>query len=267
MPSNTVRDIFYTVLINADPSFQKYDYSFFSQDGVDHRLIALYCVQRITKGFSRAKYTSTRGWEEKFQSFVSTVIFRSHLGIGVAIAALTLAERMQSALLVKEHNFVTTIDDARRVFLVSYMIAAKIMFDNEYSLVWWKRVIDREYDCSDLAKMEVKFYETVAWDVKINEGEFLRCFKETMTWYQHFIEEHTLPASPLPTYQPARERRLPLAARYLSAELEGGQTIPMVDEEDEIRFSSMLGLPLPCTTTVRRAYWRGMISGLSRRVF
>lgn len=225
-------------------------------------------MQRITRGFTCARYTRTRGWEEKFQAFIASVIYRSQLGIGVAIAALTLAERMQNALLAKELNFITTIEDARRLFTISYIIAAKLMFDNEYSLVWWKKVLDREYDCSDLAKMEVKYYETVGWNVRIKEDEFLCCFKETMAWYQCFLEQHTLPASPLPTYQPTRERRLPQVARHLSAELEGMQVIPMMDEEDEVRLSRMMGLPLPCTATVKQTPWRivRMVSGLNRRV-
>lgn len=194
----------------------------------------MYCARSITKGFHNASYIRTSDWEEKLQAFVANLIYRSHLGVGVTVAALTLAQRYQKA---KTDIYTPVLDDARRVFLISYMIATKVMQDDEFTLLSWKRVIEREYDCSDLAKMEVMFYETVDWEVQIDEEEFHRCFQQTFDWYQNFIDEHTLPASPLPTYQPFRE---PLPANHIRSEL----------NDDEARISRAMGLPLPCTTAV-----------------
>jgi hypothetical protein len=180
--------------------------------------MALYCARAITNGFTSATFTNTRDWEEQLQTFISTVIYRSQLGLGVTIAGLTLSRRFQAA---SHPNVANTIDEARRVFLVGYMIAAKIMFDNDMSLVWWKRTLEREYDCSDLAKLEKKFYNTVSWNVQIDEDKFLQCLNEAFTWYEKFVEEHTLPSSPLPSYQPPQERRSRLPASCLSLELAG----------------------------------------------
>jgi hypothetical protein len=241
MTNNTVRyilDMSSSILI----LLQKYDYSFFSPDGIDHRLMALYCTRAITNGFTSAKYTNIRDWEVKLQAFISTVIYRSQLGLGVTIAGLTLSQRLQAASV---SNVANTIDDARRVFLVGYMIAAKIMFDDDMSLVWWKRTIEREYDCSDLAKMEKTFYKTVAWNVQIDGEEFYQCLNETFAWYERFIDEHTLPSSPLPTYQPLLEERR--SRRPVSClELEDGAQISLIG------VSGAEGLPLPCTAAIHQ---------------
>ena len=241
---------------------QQYDYSFFSPDGIDHRLVALYCARAVTDGFASAKYTNTRDWEEKLQAFISTVIYRSQLGLGVTIAGLTLSRRFQA---VSQPNVANTIDDARRVFLMGYMIAAKIMFDNDISLVWWKRTIEREYDCSDLVKLEKKFYRTVAWDVQIDGDEFLQNLNEAFTWYEDFIKEHTLPSSPLPTYQPHQERRSRLPASGLCLELADEAQIPVTDADG---LSNTAGLPLPCTAAVQKSRQglTGMVLRFSRRV-
>jgi hypothetical protein len=250
MTNNSVSDPFEISLILK--SLQQYDYSFFSPDGIDHQLMALYCARALTDGFTPARYTNTRDWEEKLQTFISTVIYRSQLGLGVTIAGLTLSQRFQSA---SEPNVANTIDDARRVFLIGYMTAAKIMFDNDISLVWWKRTIEREYDCSDLVKLEKKFYKTVAWDVQIDEDEFLRGLDEAFAWYEVFIKEHTLPSSPLPIYHPQQERKARLPASYLSLELADGAQMPVTGVSDAA------GLPLPCTAAVlkRRQGLTGMV--------
>ena len=208
--------------------------------------MALYCTRTITCGFTSAKYTTIQDWEEKLRTFIATIIYRSQLGIGVTIAGLTLSRRFQEDSL---SNVANTIDDARRVFLVGYMIAAKIMFDNDMSLAWWKWTIKREYDCSELAKLEKRFYNTVEWNVQINREEFLQCLDEAFTWYENFVEEHRLPASPLPTYQPLRQRSSRLPASSLSLELSDGIELPVADVD---RGSDAKGLPLPCTAVVQK---------------
>lgn len=202
--------------------------------------MSLYCTQEITKGFTLAKYTGIHDWEVTLQSFISTVIYRSRLGLGVTIAGLTLSRRFQTASL---SNIAHTTDDARRVFLAGYMIAAKLMVDHDLPLPWWKRTLEREYDCADLAKIEKQFYQTLSWNVLVDRGEFFQCLNDAFKWYETFIEDHTLPSSPFPAYLPAvQERRSRLPVSCLSLELAEGPQMPVIDKGSEA-----VGLPIPCT--------------------
>jgi len=223
--------------------------------------MSLYIARAITDGFTPANYTNVRDWEVKLQTFISTVIYRSQFGLGVTIAGLTLSRRFQAA---SQPNVPSTIDDARRIFLMGYMIATKIMFDKGISVVWWKRTIEREYDCSDLIKLEKKFYKTVDWNVQIDGDEFLQCLNEAFIWYEKFIQDHTLPSSPLPTYQPLQERRSRsrLPAGCFSIEQASEARMPLDGSSDTA------ALPLPCTANVqkRRQGLAGMVLRFSRRV-
>ena len=247
MTSNSVRNLFSNKNTPSHPSLQKYNYSFFTSDsdGIDHRLMSLYCAQEITKGFTLAEYTESHDWEVDLQSFISTVIYRSRLGLGITIAGLTLSRRFQT---VSPSNVATTTEDARRVFLAGYMIAAKLMFDDDLSLSWWKRTTEREYDCNDLANLEKQFYQTLAWNVLIDRREFFQCLNDAFAWYETFIEEHTLPSIPFPAYLPAvQERRSRLPVSSLSLELAEGAQMPVID-----RGSDVAGLPFPCTAAVQQ---------------
>jgi len=234
-----------------------------ARNGIDHRLVAKVCSMSITQRFGFSRNLQDETWDDNLEEFIARVVYNSRLGFGVTVAAMTLTERFQEAILECEDEFYkASIEVARRVFLICYIIAAKIMFKNQFTMVFWKKVTEREYDCSDLAKMERRFYRTLNWtdDDTIDEDAFVRQFKNITESYQDLVKTYTLPASPMPTFQPTRRnQRTRVRSNRSDMKTEYGvEEIPSLDEEDEALLARAMELPMPCTTRQRAPRGFGM---------
>jgi hypothetical protein len=114
------------------------------------------------------------------------------------IAALTLVARYQDTLLLRSRCPARTVDEACSLFLIAYIIAGRVLHDEQVSRRFWRSVSGEQYSCTSLTRLEMQFYDMVNWRVCIDPVAFAMTFREVMQSYrniaslQHAPEEHPL---------------------------------------------------------------------------
>ncbi|KDR84040.1 hypothetical protein GALMADRAFT_236638 [Galerina marginata CBS 339.88] len=191
--------------------------------------------------FARYQDIGNSSWTDGLPKYISSIIHRSKLGVSAAISALILGERFQEALRMRQVFFEDKVEDAGRLFLISYMVAAKVIHDERHRLKFWENIAGDQYSRYELFRMESQFYEMVDWRVQINEEEFNRCFVEMMDSYHCYLKQHRLPSGPPPVYQ--KIQRHEAERKALVMRTEGLDPIPILDEEDEDLFTRALFSP------------------------
>jgi len=165
----------------------------------------------------------------------------------IAIVALILAERFQKAIIGKKICPEQKIDDAGRLWLVAYMIADKLVHDEQPSLKYWEVVANTYYTRDDLAQLERQFYSIIDWDIYIDEDTFNECFLDMMNRYLVWFDEDSVPTEPVPIVPPPVYHhrwsirngppKEPLLPAVLFLREEDRELIPTINEEDEALFA------------------------------
>ncbi|KAF5321925.1 hypothetical protein D9619_000566 [Psilocybe cf. subviscida] len=190
--------------VNSSRSKTTQEFSHKSTNGsVDLRLFSEICSQFITNRFQDARYKHVQGepWKQTFPAYIAGVIRKSDYGISMAIVALALVARYQDALLLRSCCCAHTVDEACRLFLIAYIIAGKVLYDEHISRRFWRRVSDEQYSCASLGRLEMQFYDMVDWRVRIDLVAYAMTFGEVMQSYRNIASLQHLPKENSPAYQ------------------------------------------------------------------
>ncbi|KAF8914259.1 hypothetical protein CPB84DRAFT_1758838 [Gymnopilus junonius] len=217
-----------------------YEYSHLAADGIDHHLFAELCSNAILNNSPELPtYHNTNevDCKECLSKYISSIIYRSNYSVNVAIGALIFVKRFQEAIELRQAECGEEVADAGRLFFISYMIAAKVLYDWQPRMRFWTELANDQYSRQGLARLEIQFYDMVGWKVHIDGPTFNHCFVGMMDAYHYYLERHALPSAPPPVYQnvPKHETvRIPIADVVYQLASRG--SISDHDEEDKAPF-------------------------------
>ncbi|KAF9567382.1 hypothetical protein CPC08DRAFT_719389 [Agrocybe pediades] len=235
-----------------------YEYSHLTIDGLDHHLFAELCSTRLTNNhvvFNQHPHTKA-SWAYDLPQYIANIVYRSQMSMNIAIVALILAERLQDALIRKgicpEHK----IEDAGCLWLVSYIVAAKLVHDEQPPLKYWEAVSGNRYKGGDLAQLERQFYSILDWKIQVDKSTFDHNFVDMMDRYLGWLENRSLPAAPPPIYRKTSFLRRqktprddatikPLLPTVMLLRGETRELIPTINAEEEALFSRAMSHSSP----------------------
>ncbi|PPQ79512.1 hypothetical protein CVT25_003394 [Psilocybe cyanescens] len=233
-------------------SASMFEYSHLAVDGIDHNLFAELCSSRLLNNrFANSRYQDIKkcSWKDTLSKHVADVIQRSKLSVTVAIAALILIERFQEALIMQQLPFAEEVEDAGRLFFIAYMVAAKVIHDDQPFIWFWRQVSNYEYSGSDISRMECQFYDVVGWKVQIDAETFNCGLIGMMDSYCSYTECYKLPSAPPAVYQKLQRNQTMRTTGTFRTEDQ--VPIPSLDDEDEALFVRAMSSP----TARRAAQW------------
>ncbi|KAF8967510.1 hypothetical protein BDZ97DRAFT_2056903 [Flammula alnicola] len=211
---------------------------------VNYDLVAKVCTNYIIHLFASSNYpypSSRSAWQKHLSAYISLALRVSDLDVTVAIAAMTLLCQYKDA----SPFSVAYGDDAYRLFLASYIVAAKVMYNPPRSPRFWWRIGNGKFECDELVNMEVELRRVLRWDVQIDHGMFA-WFKRVIYCYSasdsddciadEWAQENDMRLNPPPpAYQDASHDTQVLEVNHHSsswgsqprcAELEHGEARP-----------------------------------------
>lgn len=119
----------------------------------------------------------------------------------MSIAALILIARYQDILLLRSRCCARTVDEACILFLIAYIIAGRVLHDEQVSRRFWRSVSGEQYSCTSLTRLEMQFYDMVNWRVCIDPVAFAMTFGEVMQSYRNIASLQHFPKENPPAYQ------------------------------------------------------------------
>ncbi|CAA7270988.1 unnamed protein product [Cyclocybe aegerita] len=146
--------------------------------------ISRICAAYINHLFGSARYPfpSTRSiWQTRLPSYIKAALQFSQLDVSIVVAAMTLLGQYKDAVPAS----VAYYDDAYRLFMSAYLVAAKVSCDNPRTLRWWRVVGRGKFDKDELVKMEMELCRVLKWDVQVDEAKF--------RYFQCIIEHYAGP--------------------------------------------------------------------------
>lgn len=120
----------------------------------------------ITRTFGSALYpypAQRSTWQKTLPAYISTVLVEASLPLPVGLSALILLLRYKAAV----PHAVAYGDDAARLFLAAYIVAAKLAgapYAPRDVRAWW-RVGGGRFSCTELGRMERELCRVLKWDV------------------------------------------------------------------------------------------------------
>lgn len=192
-----------TQVIQARPTTSQ-EFSHKSSNGtIDLYAFSEICSHFITNRFQEARYKHVQGepWKQTFPAYIADVIRASGYSMSMAIAALTLVARYQDTLLLRSRCCARTVDEACRLFLIAYIIAGRVLHDEQVSRRFWRRVSGEQYSCASLSRLEMQFYDMVNWRVCIDPVAYAMTFGDVMQSYRNIISLNHLPKEDPPAYR------------------------------------------------------------------
>jgi len=99
--------------------------------------------------------------------FIAMALSLSQLPEAHALAALILLHRLKSQCPASSP---AKGRDAERLFLVSYIVATKVLSDFRHRPQFWVLVGQNKFSADEITQMEKGFLENIAWDLRIDDA-------------------------------------------------------------------------------------------------
>jgi hypothetical protein len=140
--------------------------------------------QQIIHIFKSARYPypSVRSmWQVTLPLYIAGILYAAQLPVEVGLSAMVLVFRYKDAV---PHS-VAYGDDAARLFLAAYIIAAKVVADGggaespPQTLDFWFRVSQKRFPVEELRRMELQLCRILRWDVQVSR-EALACIRRAV---------------------------------------------------------------------------------------
>ncbi|KAJ3512487.1 hypothetical protein NLJ89_g3498 [Agrocybe chaxingu] len=137
--------------------------------------ISRICAAYINHLFGSMRYPfpSTHSiWQTRLPSYIKAALQFSQLDVSIVVAAMTLLGQYKDVV----PTSVAYYDDAYRLFMSAYLVAAKVSCDTPRTLRWWRIVGRGKFNEEELVKMEMELCRVLKWNVQVDEEKF-RYFK------------------------------------------------------------------------------------------
>jgi len=99
--------------------------------------------------------------------FIAMALSLSQLPEAHALAALILLHRLKSQCPASSP---AEGSDVERLFLVSYIVATKVLSDFRHRPQFWVLVGQNKFSADEITQMEKVFLENIAWDLRIDDA-------------------------------------------------------------------------------------------------
>lgn len=103
--------------------------------------------------------------QENLALYIAWAMYQSQLDSSAVLSAMTLLARYTVCQPIKAPLYTS---DLYSLFITSYMLASKILYDKPSRLSFWQVVGRRRYSCRHLVRMERDFCTVVNWDLRID---------------------------------------------------------------------------------------------------
>ncbi|CAA7259427.1 unnamed protein product [Cyclocybe aegerita] len=137
----------------------------------NYETVSLVCAAYMNHLFGSARYPypcPRSAWQPHLPSYIKTALISSQLDVSVVYHAMTLLGQYKVAL----PESVAYYDDAYRLFMSAYIVAAKVSCDTPHELRFWRLVGRGKFTSEELVKMELEFCRVLKWDVQIQATAF-----------------------------------------------------------------------------------------------
>jgi len=143
--------------------------------------------------------------------FIAMALSLSQLPEAHALAALILLHRFKSQYPASSP---AKGSDAERLFLVSYIVATKVLSDFRPRPQFWVLVGQNKFSADEITQMEKGFLENIAWDLRIDDA--------TLAMYHVLVERqkevsHMNSVENMSTYSPTVSSTPPVTADFVTA--------------------------------------------------
>ncbi|KIK04695.1 hypothetical protein K443DRAFT_130689 [Laccaria amethystina LaAM-08-1] len=103
--------------------------------------------------------------QENLAFYIACAMYQSQLDSSAVLSAMTLLARYT---VCRPINVPLYASDLYSLFITSYMLASKILYDKPIRLTFWEVVGRCRYSCQHLVRMERDFCTVVNWDLRID---------------------------------------------------------------------------------------------------
>lgn len=103
--------------------------------------------------------------QDNLAFYIACAMYQSQLDSSAVLSAMTLLARYTVCRPIKAPLYTS---DPYSLFITSYMLASKILYDKPNRLTFWEVVGRCRYSCQHLVRMERDFCTVVNWDLRIN---------------------------------------------------------------------------------------------------
>lgn len=124
--------------------------------------IASSCSKLMAELFSLRNDTFL---QENLALYIACAMYQSQLDSSAVLSAMTLLARYTVCQPIKAPLYTS---DLYSLFITSYMLASKILYDKRSRLTFWEVVGRRRYSCQHLVRMERDFCTVVNWNLRID---------------------------------------------------------------------------------------------------
>ncbi|KAJ3495014.1 hypothetical protein NLJ89_g10696 [Agrocybe chaxingu] len=147
----------------------------------NYETISLVCTAHMNHLFGSARYPypcPRSAWQSHLPSYIKAALISSQLDVSIVYHAMTLLGQYKFAV---PHS-VAYYDDAYRLFMSAYIVAAKVSCDTPHAPRFWRLVGRGKFTSEELLKMELEFCHVLEWDVQIPETAF--------AWFKGIVESY-----------------------------------------------------------------------------
>jgi hypothetical protein len=169
-----------------------------------HRVLIEYLAQTTADAIAFAHGSSSRSRlsrshkHDSFKEFVSNVVSRSEVPIGVLLVALVYINRSQPHLSIETEEWAR-----ERVFLGALILAAKYTNDSTLKNIHWA-IVTGVFGKRDIGRIEREFLDVLDWELCITESDILEHYDSIMALYHAIPRRRTFVHSSSRVPKPAR---------------------------------------------------------------